>query len=303
MEYNEEVDQELLDITDSQAEIVPFKVLEELSRIKAFLTKRDRRQNADGVSDSGYKSDSQTRNFKSALQSSNIWLNQSAHSLLSYLAQCPLLTKTADITNEISKTLGQLIDRLHEEEKYPSFLEEHLEKVEELLKDIYENDTSENILLKKDEHILRLFLLNKSSHIIKYTIEKITAILEIAHTKLTGDEIFEIDSIHEIENLSYIFHVLEVLLKRILIFKNISSQNSTQSSQDEGILKKSSLTDIWRKKWNAKNSKFESDANVGYKKCVIDQCGVILNKIIVQTMDGYSLISFYALQCFNLLQN
>lgn len=81
----------------------------------------------------------------------------------------------------------------------------------------------------------------------------------------------------------------------------ISSQNSSQLSQDDKILKKSSLTEIWRKKWNM--SKVEISEGSSEKKCVLLNCSNVLNKIIVQAMEGYGLISFAALQCFNLLQN
>lgn len=50
-------------------------------------------------------------------------------------------------------------------------------------------------------------------------------------------------------------------------------------------------------------SKVEISEGTSEKKCVLVNCSNVLNKIIVQAMEGYSLISFAALQCFNLLQN
>lgn len=56
---------EVDDKTDSddnvQAVSVPFKVLEELHRVKAFLNKKDRRYTDGYSTDSGYRSDSQVR--------------------------------------------------------------------------------------------------------------------------------------------------------------------------------------------------------------------------------------------------
>lgn len=108
----------------------------------------------------------------------------------------------------------------------------------------------------------------------------------------------EIDCLGKCENICYIFHVLEILLKRY-IKKTRQSQTSTQPSQERS-LKRSDITEIWRKKWNL--SKSEVNEGSFKKKCILSICSQILNKIIVSAMDGYTLISFSALQCFNLLQ-
>lgn len=55
----------------SQTELVPFKVVEELNRVKSYLNRRERRMSYDGSSDSGYRSDSQGRCSKSGNYLSN----------------------------------------------------------------------------------------------------------------------------------------------------------------------------------------------------------------------------------------
>ncbi|XP_038220472.1 uncharacterized protein LOC119838558 [Zerene cesonia] len=137
-----------------------------------------------------------------------------------------------EINYEIAKALGILIDRLHDDEKYPSFLDEMLEFIDRLLLNVYNGDFSDVLILLK-----------------KHTTQM--------------------------------------------------SQTS-QQSQDEKILKRSTLTEIWRKKWNL------TKAEVYHKherRDVIVMCSDVLNKIIVRSMEGYSLVAFAALQCFNLLQS
>ncbi|KAJ8704878.1 hypothetical protein PYW08_012198 [Mythimna loreyi] len=285
-------------------EIISYKVLEEFNKVKSFLKRQNRRMSSDGYStDSGYRSDSQRSNNRSALQLSGNWLNQSGCCLFNYIMQCHLVATTRDITNEIAQVLSQLIDRLHEEEKYPSFLEDLLETVDLLLRQIYEGDSSDDgEFLKKDEKIQRILLLNKSFHIQKHCLEKITDILEHFHTNVTEiDSTFELSNIDQIENITYIFHILEILLKKYLRNRQILSQVSTQNSQnDEKALKKSSISDIWRKKWNPSQKVFEGSRE---KKCVLKNCSEILNKIVVDCVSNYSLIAYSALKCFNSMQN
>ncbi|XP_037296989.1 uncharacterized protein LOC115452601 [Manduca sexta] len=276
------------DMTDSQREIVPFKVIEELNKIKAYLKKRnDRRTSVDGSSDSGYRSDSQGRSSRTSTYSSTS-INQSAHSLLTYIICCSLTTNTYEITREVSRTLGSLIDKLHEDETYPPFLEILLETITELLRSIYEDECS-NVLLTKDEKIQRVLLLNKSAHIQKYTIDKITNILESIDAEAN-----EINHTAKMENLCYIFHILEIILSKYKVENNSQSQDS-----QEKVLKRSSITDIWRKKWNLTKEIIIDNVE---KKYDLTKCSEVLNKMIVNCMEGYSLISFVALKCFNLLQ-
>ncbi|CAK1592322.1 unnamed protein product [Parnassius mnemosyne] len=298
-------DDEADNVDNSQTEIVSFKVIEELNRIKMFLNKKDKGSIDGYVTDSGYKSDSQSRSsFKGSMHIPDTWVNQSAHCLLNFVKSCPMVLRTREITNEISCVLGRLIDKLHEDEKYPSFLEDVLETVESLLREVHEeNNYVEDVIFEKDDKINRLFLLNRSYHIIKFTIEKITTILENFYSQIKDDSLFEINNTAEIENFNYIFYILENLLKRHSVTKAMLSQTSTQTSQDdEKLLKRSSITDIWRKKWNPNYKPDVPQVSVD-KKCVEVKCSEILNKIIVQAMDGYSLISYAALQCFNLLQS
>ncbi|XP_052748435.1 metacaspase-2-like [Galleria mellonella] len=231
-----------------------------------------------------------------ALQLSGNWTNQSAYCLYEYITRCPLVESTKQITEEISRVLGQLIDKLHTEEAYPQFLEELLEYINELLKGLY---FDENGLLKKDENIHRLFLFNKSVHILRYTMEKITNILEKIHSSFTQEEPRELTNIVETENVPYIFHTLEIILKRYLKSKDTSEDNS-QKSQDIS-LRRSDITDIWRRKWNPgyKDRKLVGSQE---KTCPVSRCGEVLNKIVVDCMNGYSLVAYSALQCFNLLQ-
>ncbi|XP_073966314.1 uncharacterized protein [Choristoneura fumiferana] len=294
-----EVDDKTDSDDNSQAVKVPFKVLEELHRVKAFLSKKDRRYTDGYSTDSGYRSDSQVRSsFKNSSQSTMIWVNQSAHCLFTYIIQAPVAV--GDIVSDISQVLGQLIDKLHDEENYPPFLEELLETADTLIREAYEGDNwAEDALLTKDETTHRLLLLNKSKHILKHSIEIITNLLEKLHTNLTQENQYELTNINEIENASYIFHILEIFLKKYLKLKN-SSQVS-QNSQDR-LPKRSSLTELWRKKWNP-NYKEISLHQENVTVCIVKKCSEILNKIIVECMDGYSLLSFAALQCFNVIQS
>ncbi|XP_049884089.1 uncharacterized protein LOC126379394 [Pectinophora gossypiella] len=292
-----------VDSSNSQQEIVPFKVVKELSKIKSYLNGKERVNTEVFSSDSGYRSDSQHSSYKSAHVSDN-WVHQSAHCLFNYVLQCPLVVGTQDIVSEISLVFGRLIDRLHEEEKYPPFIEDLLTALDKLLNDLYHGGGCDNILLEKDEIIQRIFLLNKSSHILKYSIEKITHILEGIHTHLTSEETYELTNIQELENATYIFYVLEILLQKYMKFKsksNSESQILSQNSQEGKIIKKSSIADIWRKKWNSKFKEVPMEGS--QKMCVLVKCGEVLNRIIVGCIEGYSLIAFAALQCFNLLQS
>ncbi|CAH2083445.1 unnamed protein product [Euphydryas editha] len=283
------------DLTNSQAEIVTFKVLEELSKVKSYLHRKERISK----SDSGYRSFQPRYSGDSVSQCPGLWINESAHCLMNFIIRSPMVISTSEITEEISKVLGKLIDNLHEDEIYPNFLEEILETIDKFLKNVHEGLNYGENILNKDELIQRIFLLNRSIHIIKYTIEKITMILEKTLENLT--DAFEIQHTDKCENICYIFHILEDLLNRYNYYKTISSQSSSQMSQDDKILKKSSLTEIWRKKWNL--SKVDVCEGSSEKKCVLTKCGDVLNRIIIQAMEGYSLMSFAALQCFNLLQN
>ncbi|KAF9416906.1 hypothetical protein HW555_005909, partial [Spodoptera exigua] len=280
-------------------EIISFKVLEEFNKVKLFVRRPNRRMSCDSYSsDSGYKSDSQRSN-RSALQLSGTWLNQSGSCLFHYLLQCPLVASTRDITSE-------LIDKLHDDEKYPSFLEELLETIDGELGQVFEGaNGEENEFLKKDERIQRILLLNKSIHIQAHTIEKITKILEKFHANITQiDSTYELQNIDEIENVSYIFHLLEIILKKYLKNKKNDSQSesTTQnySKEDEKIFKKSTISDIWRKKWNPSQKKIEGSRE---KKCALKVCSDVLNKIVVDCVSSYSLVAYSALKCFNSMQN
>ncbi|XP_052746010.1 repetitive organellar protein [Bicyclus anynana] len=314
-----QMETEFSDDSNEQMQTVSIKTLKELNKVKCYLNKKERYFSDDCNSlDSGFKSSQPRSSYKSGMdlnssQFSEIRINESAHCLLSFLSESQFSESTAEIAEEISKILGKLVDKLHEEENYPNFLEDMLEQINMLLDDIYEgNDEGPNTtllikiffsrlfqLLERDATIHRLLLLNRSTHIIHYTLEKIVAILEKSCTAITND-IYELKNVEKAENLCYIFHILEVILKRL---KNTNqlSQISIPNSQEDRILKKSSLTDMWRKKWNLEKCvNFEGSAK---KNCILTLCSSVLNKIIVQAMDGYSLISYAALQCFNLLQN
>lgn len=65
LEINNQIQEQEIDINivdmelNSQLEIVPFKVIEELNRLKIYVEKKYK--DTDSLSDSGYKSDSQSR--------------------------------------------------------------------------------------------------------------------------------------------------------------------------------------------------------------------------------------------------
>lgn len=96
------------------------------------------------------------------------------------------------------------------------------------------------------------------------------------------------------------FNILEILLKKYIKNKETFSQCSTQQSQEEKILKKSSISDIWRKKWNPSQKVFDGSKE---KKCVLKVCSEVLNKIVVDCVSSYSLIAYSALKCFNSMQS
>lgn len=107
------------------------------------------------------------------------------------------------------------------------------------------------------------------------------------------------------EGTVYVFHVLEVLLQRYVKKKALlSSQPTSQASQDERLPKRSSLTDAWKQKWDPE---FKRKDGVLYQrvnvKSVDVKMGEVLNKLVIDCMEGYSLVSFAALQCFNVLQS
>ncbi|XP_041984177.1 metacaspase-2-like [Aricia agestis] len=268
-------------------EIVTFKILEELSRVKNYLNRQDR------FSDSGRSSQGS--------QLSGAKINESGYCLLNYLVEYPLIERSLDIVEEVSRILGELVDRLHDYENYPQFVDKILEKTQELVNDIYEEDRTED-LFKKEDQINRLLHLNRSINVTKFTIEKMLPILQEVHLRLQRKDFLELELV-KTENLCYILHTLEVLLKRYnaTASSQASTQPSQQSQEDEKSLKRSTITEIWRKRWNLSRS----DVSEGSfkKKCVLTQISEVLNKMIVEGMEGYSLISFQALQCFNLLQS
>lgn len=144
-------------------------------------------------------------------------------------------------------------------------------------------------------------LLNKSIHIQSHCIEKITSIIIKFHEKITDNNVtYELTNIDEVENISYLFHILEMLLKKYIRDKDMLSQGSQSSQDEDKILNKTSITDIWRKKWNPKFK----EKNVGSRenRCVLKSCSEILNKVIVDCVNSYSLVAYSALKCFNSLQ-
>jgi hypothetical protein len=145
-----------------------------------------------------------------------------------------------------------------------------------------------------------LLLLNKSCHIQKYTINKLTNVLEDVYAQFSDpNDTYEITNINKTENLCYILHVLQIILQWYVKNKeNIENSQNTHSGS-----KKLSISDIWRRKWNPNFKENTVDERITPKKCVLLKCNDILNKLIVTCMDGYNLVSFAALQCFNLLQS
>ncbi|KAG7306723.1 hypothetical protein JYU34_008151 [Plutella xylostella] len=294
--------------------VIPFKIIEELNRVKTLMSRRnERRLSTDGYStDSGFVSDSQIKSsLKTSLHCSDNGLNQSAHCLFNYLMTCQYNANNLEIASEISDVLSELVDSLHTDEVYPPFLDEVLDKIKTLLDDVSENK-SENVdsienpdnITQKDGTIHRLLLLNKSINIITYTIDQITIILEKFHTNVTSTEnLYEITNLEQTENLCYIFHILDSLLQRYDRKNQLfSSQNSSQNSQDK-IFKRNSITDIWKKKWNPDFRKKDVVDSPFRNRGLNSKISDVLNKIVVDCMDGYSLVSYAALQCFNLLQS
>ncbi|XP_048480220.1 uncharacterized protein LOC119693278 isoform X2 [Plutella xylostella] len=294
--------------------VIPFKIIEELNRVKTLMSRRnERRLSTDGYStDSGFVSDSQIKSsLKTSLHCSDSGLNQSAHCLFNYLMTCQYNGNNLEIATEISDVLSELVDSLHTDEVYPPFLDEVLDKIKTLLDDVSENK-SENVdsienpdnITQKDETIHRLLLLNKSINIITYTIDQITIILEKFHTNVTSTEnLYEITNLEQTENLCYIFHILDILLQRYDRKNQLfCSQSSSQNSQDK-IFKRNSITDIWKKKWNPDFRKKDVVDSPFRNRGLNSKISDVLNKIVVDCMDGYSLVSYAALQCFNLLQS
>lgn len=138
-------------------------------------------------------------------------------------------------------------------------------------------------------------------HVKKYTIDRLLDCLNDLYEKLNLDET-EIKHINLIENACYVFHLLELIISKYMKKRNLFSQSSSQSQDDERSLKKSSITEIWRKKWIPNYGDVVSTSDVTEKVCIEIRCSEVLNKIVVGCMDGYSLLSYSALKCFNLLQ-
>nr|XP_032528096.1 uncharacterized protein LOC116778261 [Danaus plexippus plexippus] len=172
------------------------------------------------------------------------------------------------------QVLGRFVDKLHDAEMYPKFLDDMLDSVGGLVNDLYESSVDGDLMLEVDEKIQRIFLLNRSHHIMRYTIELITGKLEKLHTKLCDS--IEITQTATTENLCYMLHILEILLRRYTAIDNVS-----QSSVDSqgSVLRKNSLTDIWRRKWNLS----DSDVRVSEKTCILTECRRVLNKILLLT--------------------
>ncbi|OWR55741.1 hypothetical protein KGM_212798 [Danaus plexippus plexippus] len=82
---------------------------------------------------------------------------------------------------------------------YPKFLDDMLDSVGGLVNDLYESSVDGDLMLEVDEKIQRIFLLNRSHHIMRYTIELITGKLEKLHTKLCDS--IEITQTATTENL------------------------------------------------------------------------------------------------------
>ncbi|KAJ2941757.1 hypothetical protein O0L34_g10562 [Tuta absoluta] len=107
-EFDTETNSQVFDIDEyldkdiDCEEVVPFKVVKELSRIKAYLNKRER-PNTDYSSDSGYRSDSQSSYKSVSTRVSDEWLHQSASCLFHYVTQCPLGNVTQEIVSEIAQ--------------------------------------------------------------------------------------------------------------------------------------------------------------------------------------------------------
>ncbi|CAH0731128.1 unnamed protein product, partial [Brenthis ino] len=306
MEFISKDTYDMQDVTESQVDIVTFKVLEELNNVKNYLNRRER-------SSERYRSSQ----FEALINVSDTsvlsvsGINESAHCLLRHITSSALLSRTMHITSHVSKVLGNLIDNLHEEEKYPPFLESLLETVDNLLRYIHTGDNcEENIILKKEQAINRLFLLNRSIHIIQYSIQKITSILQdtIQYIKM---DCFEIKHPDIAENICHIFHILEILLHRHTN-KQTQNKSQTQSSQSsQETLRKSALTETWRRRWSGgemlggvevREEKLRDSKSCGADK-VLKDCSKALRSFLVDAMDGFGLLAFSALNCYNMLQN
>lgn len=112
------------------------------------------------------------------------------------------------------------------------------------------------------------------------------------------DTTSEIQNINKMENLCYIFHILQIIIPKY----RTNYLKPSQTSQEDKVLRKTDITEVWRKKWIANFREIPNEGS-SENNCVLKECSEILNKIVVSFMDGYSLIAFSALQCFNLLQS
>ncbi|XP_063630845.1 probable cyclin-dependent serine/threonine-protein kinase DDB_G0292550 [Cydia splendana] len=242
-----------MDVDESESdenvqERVPFKVIEELNRVKTFLNRKDKKY--DGYStDSGYRSDSQQRSsLRSSSQPSGGWLNQSAFCLFNHIMQA---IPTDDIVKEISQVLGKLIDKLHEDENYPPFLEELLETVDGMLRDIHTDGCTDN-------------LHNWPRQAREETDRRDLAACRVLAAQLTRESR---------DKLAISTATTSFDIDITLTFKRPPSLVGIDPAYEVG------------------GPGFES------------WCSEILNKIIVECMNGYSLVAYAALQCFNLIQD
>ncbi|RVE42345.1 hypothetical protein evm_013019 [Chilo suppressalis] len=280
-------------------ELISFKVIEELNTVKCYLNRTvDRRTSVENSLDSGYKSDSQSRG---SYRNCNVGQSGTDNGCIpKYTSVYWPVVMTSRIRRHIVLVLANLIEKLHEEEKYLLFLDDVLEKVDGILQDIISNKNNDDSLLEREQVIHRLLLLNTSPHIQKYTIQKIITYLEELQPRLCSkEELFEISNTEEMENLCYIFHILEVLLSRYVKSEELATPKSSQTE-----LKKSTISDLWRKRFYPAHHRTNTEIKpeVSPKESILKKCAVVLNKFIVSCMSGYSLVSYVALQCFNALQ-
>lgn len=212
--------------------------------------------------------------------------------------ECKITPSNEVVVQEVSLALGEFIDKLHLEEKYPPFLEYIFETISTLLQDIYNAESCVyDAISNKSNSITRVLLLNNSQHVITFTIECIVNYLDGILSRVNIKSEDESDHTLVVENLSYVFSLLEKLLHRYIK----QDEPTTIKNTDSNTPLSSSITDIWRRKWDPNFS--GKPAEYQAKGCVTKKCAEVLKRIIMECMEGFSLISFAALQCFNCIQD
>ncbi|GBP80923.1 hypothetical protein EVAR_49004_1 [Eumeta japonica] len=157
--------------------------------------------------------------------------------------------------------------------------------------------------VRKEENVCIFLFLNTSLTILTHSLDKMVERFERLHENLFDDtNTYEIGNLEELENQCYLFHILEILLKRYLKAK-ANKRNVETNLPNSSSSTRSSIIEVWKSKWCPDNTGRGTSARPRERTCCIWKYREILGKIIHSGVRSYSLVSFAALQCYNLLHS